>query len=368
MGIVGLRMLPGAPHILLCPKAALMRPPCPSWSLGGSRSPSCSLPCPLGLHIPGPRVPWDVEPGGGVVGSRGPPSAPGRPAGLFRGSGICLRLVSPLGRAAGGPAFPGSAPAVGKGTMRNRHSVCRAGEAGWELSPLGPRCMLFGLLWLCSQRGGQGSSSLGKDAGCLRGAPVKPPPPDPLLPRSTPGASDGGGTSSLGLGHCPPALDRTRSLPTAEAKSVFAREEARALGWHLERRRASRPLPGGFPGTHVSGPLPPGVGISPRSLSRGHPVAAGADSQHTPGKLDTPTLKIPDGSCTGSGGKWQAPQAGAVVPLLVSAFERDASGSFAAWHPHPRTACPLLSPALSPRDASGAGQVVRFSWVKRTSG
>lgn len=68
----------------------------------------------------------------------------------------------------------------------------------------------------------EGSSSLGKDAGCLRGAPVRPPPPDPLLPRSTPGASDGGGTSSLGLGYCPLALDHTRSLPTGEAKVSWA--------------------------------------------------------------------------------------------------------------------------------------------------
>ena len=148
----------------------------------------------------------------------------------------------------------------------------------------------------------------------------------------------------------------------------LAPEEARALGWHLECHRASCPLPGGFPRAHVSGPLPPEVVISPRSLSRGHPVTAGADSQHTPDKLATPTLKIPDGSYIGGGGKWQAPQAGVVVPLLVSAFERDASGSFAACHPRPRTACPLPSPALSPRDASGAGQVMRFSWVKHTSG
>ena len=147
-----------------------------------------------------------------------------------------------------------------------------------------------------------------------------------------------------------PASRGPHALPVdsrgQECRGDLAREEARALGWHrLEPRRASHPLPGGFPGAHVSGPPPLG-GISPRSLSLGHPVPAGADSQHTPDKLDTPTLKIPDGSYT-RGAQWQAPHAGAVVPLLVSASERDASGSFASWHPRPRTACPcchLLCP------------------------
>ena len=127
----------------------------------------------------------------------------------------------------------------------------------------------------------------------------------------------------------------------------LAREEARALKWHqLEPRRASCPLPRGFPGAHVAGPPPPG-GISPRSLSPGHPVPAGADSQHTPDKLDTPTLKIPGGSCA-RGAQWQAPHAGVVVPLLISASERDASGSFAAWHPCPRTARPCRHPLCPP--------------------
>ena len=132
-----------------------------------------------------------------------------------------------------------------------------------------------------------------------------------------------------------------------ECRGDLAWEEARALGWHqLEPHRASCPLPGGFPGAHVAGPPPPG-GIYPRSLSPGHPVPAGADSQHTPDKLDTPTLKIPDGSCA-RGAQWQAPHAGAVVPLLLSASERDASGSFAAWHPCPRTACPCRHPLCPP--------------------
>ena len=50
-----------------------------------------------GLHNPSPRVPWDVEPGGGVVGSRGPRSAPGQPAGLFPGSGFASDLSHLLG-------------------------------------------------------------------------------------------------------------------------------------------------------------------------------------------------------------------------------------------------------------------------------
>lgn len=105
MGIVGLRMLPGAPHILLCPKAALTRPPCPSCSLGESQSPSRSLPRSLGLHSPGPRVPWGVEPGGAVVGSRGPPSAAGQPAGLFPGSGFASDLSHLLGGQPGARHF-----------------------------------------------------------------------------------------------------------------------------------------------------------------------------------------------------------------------------------------------------------------------
>lgn len=209
--------------------------------------------------------------------------------------------------------------------------------------------MLFGRLWLCSQLGGEGSSSLGRDTGCSRGHRGSH-----LLPtRSSPGphrepAMEG--TSGLGLSHCPPAVDHTCSLRTAEAKSVAGTWRGRrpALWGSIGLSLAAPPSrsPEGFLGPVWQGPCLWG-GISRRSLSPGHPVPAGAASQHTLDKLDTPTLKIPDGSFTGVGGQWQAPQEGVVVPLLVSASERDASGSFAAWHPRPKTACPcrhLLCP------------------------
>ena len=53
--------------------------------------------------------------------------------------------------------------------MRNHHSVRRAGEAGWELSHPGPGMhSLWAALALLPARE-EGSTSLGKDAGCLRG-------------------------------------------------------------------------------------------------------------------------------------------------------------------------------------------------------
>ena len=85
MGIFGLRSASRGPsHPVMskgcsyAPTAALVQP-------GREPGfPSHSLPRPLGLHSLGPRVPWDVEPGGGAIRSREPPlPLAGRPLSWF---------------------------------------------------------------------------------------------------------------------------------------------------------------------------------------------------------------------------------------------------------------------------------------------
>ena len=75
MGIFGLRSASRGPSHPIMSKGCCYTPT-PALLQPGREpgSPSDSLPRPLGLHSPGPRVPWDVEPGGGRSGA---PSAPG---------------------------------------------------------------------------------------------------------------------------------------------------------------------------------------------------------------------------------------------------------------------------------------------------
>ena len=165
-------MLPGAPHILLCPKAALTCPPCPSCSLGGSQSPSRSLPrpraCTTQVHecpgmwnlevgwsgAGGPALPQGSRPASFLVldlpqtcltswaGSRGPGisrlcSCCGQrhheaPSLCTQGRGGGLGAVPPWARDACSLGGSGSAPSAGRGLHlpRKRCGMFAGGGGG----------------------------------------------------------------------------------------------------------------------------------------------------------------------------------------------------------------------------------------------
>ena len=160
-------MLPGAPHTLLCPKAALTCPPWPSCSLGGSQSPSRSLPRPRACTTQVHECPgmWNLEVGWSGAGG------PALPQGSRPASFLVLDLPQTCLTSWAGSRGPGISRLCSCCGQRHHEapSLCTQGRGGGlGAVPLGPRMhALWAALALLPARE-EGSTSLGKDAGCLR--------------------------------------------------------------------------------------------------------------------------------------------------------------------------------------------------------
>lgn len=200
---------------------------------------------------------------------------------------------------------------MGKGTrsIRPLNAVGRGGgfrsvptwATGWM--PLGA--------WLCSQLGGEGSSSSEESIVCQ--TPRRHLLPHPALPGPHRELAMGG-TLRPWARHCPPAVDHTCSLWTKQS------QECRGHSGRGRRPAAWGGIAGAqaVPPSHLRRALgarvagPPLGGISQQvTVTRVSCLSRGSQPAH-PDKLDTPTsrsLTVP----SPAGGQWQAPQEGAVA-------------------------------------------------------